>query len=66
VTLIEGVAGAGLVWGLMAGELARGLVLPGDVDPDAERLRRLLLETRTPWLAGLRAAIGWCLRALTA
>ncbi len=59
ITLVSGMSGSGLAWGLMVGALVRGLVR-GDLDTSEDRrLREALASTRVPWLSGAMTATRW-------
>ena len=65
VVAVSGLAGSGIAWGLLAGQLVRGLVDP-DLDNAAdERLRRALSTSRLPVGGALRLAARFLTRALT-
>lgn len=51
--VVDGLSGSGVLWGLLAGRLARGLVDPELDDPGARLLRGALAATRVPWTGAL-------------
>jgi gamma-glutamylputrescine oxidase len=64
VVAVSGLAGSGIAWGLLAGQLVRGLVDP-DLDNAAdERLRRALSTSRLPVGGALRLGARFLTRAL--
>jgi glycine/D-amino acid oxidase-like deaminating enzyme len=64
VVAVSGLAGSGIAWGLLAGQLVRGLVDPDLDDADDERLRRALSTSRLPVAGALRLGARFLTRAL--
>jgi gamma-glutamylputrescine oxidase len=64
VVAVSGLAGSGIAWGLLAGQLVRGPVNPDLDDAADERLRRALSASRLPVGGALRLGARLLARAL--
>jgi glycine/D-amino acid oxidase-like deaminating enzyme len=64
VTVIDGMAGAGVIWALLAGQLISGLVDPALDTPQDRRLRAAVEATRFPYLGFLSVGVRLVARML--